>query len=136
MEEERILKRLFSRFSSAEPSAELFNRIVLLIKKEKELRRRKNLMFGFSFLVIVSLVATPLSWMMLVNQAESSGISYFLSLAVSDLGTFLAFWQDFSLAILESLPIGGLVAFIISVGIVVFTVRLFLRQKRVIIWTV
>jgi len=133
MEQEQIFKKLFSRFSPAEPSAELFDRIIFSIRREKELRRRRNLIFSFSFLVIVSLIATPLSWMMLVNQAESSGVSYFLSAALSDFGAYLTLWQDFSLAILESLPIAGIMIFLLSLALSVFTLRLFLNRKRLLL---
>jgi len=78
-------------------------------------------------------VAVPFSWAMLVGQVGSSGILYFVSAAVGDFGTFLALWQDFGLAILESLPITGMVAFVVSVGMALFTLRLFLYKKRLLL---
>jgi hypothetical protein len=74
-------------------------------------------------------VAIPFSWNLLLNQAKSSGISYFISAAASDWKTFLFLWQDFTLAILETLPIVGIIAFTISAGISIFTLRLFLSRK-------
>lgn len=118
------------QFKPAEPLAGLFDRIILAIKREQELRHTRKLLFSFLFLLVVSLVATPLSWTMLVSQVENSGILYFISTAISDFRTFLALWQDFSLAILESLPIVGIAAFTISIGIAFFTLRLFLYKKR------
>jgi hypothetical protein len=81
-----------------EPPKGLFDRIILAIKQEQELRKTKRLLFSFLFLLVASLVATPLSWTMLVSQVGESGILYFVSAALSDLGTFLALWQDFGLA--------------------------------------
>ncbi len=127
------LEKLFSHLEPAEPPAGLFDRIILAIKREQESQHTKRLLFGFLFLLVVSLIATPLSWIMLVNQIESSGISYFISTALSDLGTFFAIWQDFSLAILESLPIVGMIAFTISIGMALFTLRLFLYKKRLLL---
>ena len=126
-------EKLFTHLIPLEPPAGLFDRIVLAIKREQELQRTKRLLFSFLFLLVASFIATPLSWTMLVNQVENSGILYFFSAAFSDFGTFLALWQDFSLAILESLPIMGIVAFTISIGVALFTLRLFLYRKRLLL---
>ncbi len=123
-------EKLFTNLEPKEPPKDLFDRIILAIKREQELRHTKRLLFGFLFLLLVSLIATPISGAMLVNQVKSSGISYFISTAISDLGTFFALWQDFGLAILESLPIMGMMTFLFSLAVSVFTLRLFLQRKR------
>ncbi len=123
-------EKLFSRIEPAEPPAGLFDRIILAIKQERELQHTKRLLFGFLFLLVASFIVTPLSWTMLATQAENSGILYFISTAFSDFGNFLALWQNFGLAILESLPIMGIAAFTISISITLFTIRLFLYKKR------
>jgi len=126
-------EKLFSQLKPAEPPAGLFERIIFAIKQEQELQHTKKLLFGFLFLLMVSFITTPLSFTMLVNQLENSGIIYFISTAVSDFHIFLNLWQDFSLAILESLPIFSLAAFVISIGIAIFTLRLFLYRKRLLL---
>ena len=126
-------ERLFSHLKPAEPPAGLFDRIILAIKREQELQHTKRLLFGFLFLSVASFIATPLSWTMLISQVENSGILYFISAAVSDFGTFLNLWQEFSLAIFESLPIAGIIAFAISVGMALFTLRLFLYRKKLLL---
>lgn len=113
-----------------EPPAGLFDHIITAIKREQELRHTRKLLFGFLILLIVSSVATPISWVILVKQIENSGIFYFISTAISDLKTFFTLWQDFGLAILESLPITGIIIFALSFGIALFTLRLFLYEKR------
>lgn len=123
-------EKLFSRLEPALPPEGLFDRIILAIRRERELKQRRRLLFGFSFLLVASLFAIPFSLTMLMNQAASSGISYFISAAINDFGTFFVLWQDFGLAILESLPIVGLAAFALSFGMAVFTLRLFLHKKR------
>lgn len=127
------LEKLFLHLEPAKPPAGLFDRIILAIKQEQELRRTRRLLFGFLFLLLTSLITTPLSWTILVNQIEKSGISYFISTAISDFGTALTLWQDFSLAIIESLPIAGIVVFTISIGIALFTLRLFFYRKRLLL---
>jgi len=126
-------EKSFSYLESAEPSAGLFNRIIMAIKREQELRRTRRLVFGFFSLLIISLAAIPFSWTMLSNQIENSGISYFVSTAFNDFDIFFTLWQDFSLAILESLPLMGMIVFVASLGIAVFTLRLFLYRKRLLL---
>lgn len=121
------------RYQLVEPPKGLFDRIILAIKREQELQHTRRLVFGFAGLLIVSFAAVPFSWTMLVSQVESSGILYFISTAISDFGTFLILWQDFGLAILESLPLIGIVAFTISIGMALFTLRLFLYKKRLLL---
>ncbi len=122
-----------SNMRQINPPAGLYDRIILAIKREQELQHTRRLVFGFAGLLIVSFAAVPFSWTMLTNQIENSGILYFISAALSDLGTFFALWKDFGLAILESLPITGLMAFTISIGIAFFTLRLFLYKKRLLL---
>lgn len=97
------------------------------------MRQTRKLMFGFAGLLVFSFVAVPVSAILLAAQAENSGILYFLSAMASDFGIFLAMWQDFGFAILESLPLAGMLAFAISIGISVFTLRLFLHRKRLLV---
>ena len=126
-------EKLFSHFEAPEPPAGLFEKIILAIKREQELRRTRRLLFSFLFLLVVSLISTPFSWTMLVSQVKSSGIIYFISTAVSDFGTFLAFWKDFGLAIAESLPVAGITVFVLNMILAVFTIRLFLYKKRLLV---
>ena len=123
-------ERLFTNLKSREPSSGLFDRIILAIKREQELQHSRRLLFVFLSLLLISLIATPLSGMVLVGQIENSGISYFISTAINDLEMFFAFWQDFGLAILESLPIVSIITFLLSLAVSVFTLRLFLYKKR------
>jgi len=126
-------EKLFTNLEPKEPPVGLFDSIIFAIKREQELRHTKRLLFGFLSLLLISLIATPLSGAMFVTQIENSGILYFISTAASDFGVFLALWRDFGLAILESLPIIGIMAFAISIGISVFTLRLFLHRKRLLL---
>jgi len=126
-------EKLFTNLKPVEPSAGLFDKIILTIKREQGLQHTKRLIFGFVSLLLISFVAIPFSWTLLVGQVESSGIFYFISTAVNDFGTFLILWQNFSLAILESLPIMGIIAFTVNMALILFIVRLFLYRKRLLL---
>jgi len=53
-------EKLFTNLELKEPPASLFDRIILAIKREQELRHTKRLLFGFLFLLLISLVITPM----------------------------------------------------------------------------
>lgn len=126
-------EKLFNHLDSQEIPAGLFDRIILMIKHEKEKRYTKKILFTFLILFIISLIITPLSFNVFINQVKDSGIMYFISTALNDLDIFISLWQDFSLAILESLPLVGLLVFVFSLGVFLFTLRLFLYKKRLLV---
>src|SRR3990167_10263799 len=117
-------EKLFTHLEPPEPPAELFDRILLAIKREQELRSTKRLAFGFLALLLVFLATVPFSWTLVADQIQDSGMLQFVGIALSDLGAFFASWQDFSLAIAESLPVTGIAIFTINMILAVFTLRL------------
>lgn len=125
-------KKLFTYLKPTALPPGLFDKIIFKIKFEQERRRSKKLLFSFMFLLAASLITLPISWSIFIFQAKSSGIYYFIATAIKDFNVFLALWQDFSLAILEALPITGIVAFMLSLGLTLFTLRLFLYKKQTI----
>ena len=110
--------------------AGLFDRIISAIRQEQELQNTRKLFFIFFALLVVSFAAAPFSWTILARQVENSGILFFISTAISDFGNFLVFWQDFLFAILESLPVVGIIVFAINIILALFTLRLFLHKKQ------
>jgi hypothetical protein len=127
---EKQYEKSFSRIEPPQVPAGLFDKIILAIRREQELHQTKKLLLGFLFLAVISCVSVVFSWGMLARQIESSGFGYLISTVFADFGTFLAIWQDFSLAILETLPLAGIVAFMLSASIAIFTIRLFFYRKR------
>ena len=126
-------EKLYTHLEPPEPPAGLFDRILLAIKREQELRSTKKLAFGFLALLILSLSAAPFSWTLFAGQIQDSGMLQFIEVALSDLGAFFASWQDFSLAIAESLPVMGIVLFTINIILAIFTLRLFFYKKRLLV---
>lgn len=125
-------EKLFTHLEPPEPPAGLFDRILLAIKREQELRSTKRLVFGFLALLVVSLTAAPFSSTFFFGQMAESGIFQFIS-AAGDLGTFLSIWPDSVMAVAESLPVMGIIVFTINMILVVFTLRLFLYKKRLLV---
>ena len=115
------------------PPSGLFERIISAIRKEQEIRQSKRLLFEFLALLIVSLIAVPFSFSVLSSQIQASGFLYFISAVITNLAAFFSAWQDFMLAILETLPVSGILIFSASIGIALFTLRLFLYKKRMLL---
>src|SRR3989344_2712911 len=124
---------MFTHLEPPEPPSGLFDRIILAIRREQELRNTKKLAFGFLALLAVSLVAVSFSWTLFSGQLAESGVLQFISVATNDLGTFLSLWPDSVMAIAESLPIMGIVLFTINMILAVFTLRLFLYKKKLLV---
>ena len=126
-------EKLFAHLEPPEPPAGLFDRILLAIRREQELRNTKRLAFGFLALLVISLTAAPFSWTLFAGQIQDSGMLQFIEVALSDLGAFFASWQEFSLAIAESLPVTSITVFAVNIILAVFTLRLFLYKKRLLV---
>lgn len=126
-------EKLFTHLEPPEPLAGLFDRILLAIRREQELRSTKRLAFGFLALLVVSFAAAPFSWTLFAGQIQDSGMLQFVEVALSDIGAFFVSWQYFSLAIAESLPVMGIAIFTINMILAVFTLRLFLYKKRLLV---
>ena len=107
----------------------LFDRIILAIQKEKELKQAKRILLGFVSLLIISITTIPFSFIFLLEEWQESGIFQFISIASDNFSSFFYFWQDLSLSILESFPIISTILFAVNLALVVFTIRLFLHRK-------
>ena len=126
-------EKLFTNLEPPEPQVGLFDRILLAIKREQELRSSKRLAFGFLALLAISFIATPFSWTLFSGQMAESGVLQFISVAMSDLGTFLSIWPDSVVAVAESLPVTGIILLTVNMILAIFTLRLFLYKKRLLV---
>jgi len=122
-------QQLFSYLEEKTPSQELLSKVLVSIRKQ-EIRRKNQKMAGFLLLSLATAFTIPFTSQILISQINNSGIAYFLGAIVNDFHSFLNFWQEFILAILESLPITGLLIFAVSLEVCIFTFRLFLREKN------
>ena len=83
---------------------DLLKKIVKQIYKEQHMRARRHIAFVYTGLAsLISILSMAFYWM----QASfiNSGCMQLLSLIFSDFRIVAADWQDFSIAVLESLPI-------------------------------
>jgi len=88
------------------PSPELFIKIMKRIRKEERILLFKKITF-LSVILVGSVVAFVPAIKMLIEESESSGFIYFVSLLFSDFEIVKTYWQNFTLTILETLPTVG-----------------------------
>ena len=89
--------------NNSEPSPELFLKIMKRIRREERILAFKKIGL-LSVISLASVVAFVPAIKMLVQEAQSSGFVQFASLAFSDFEVLKAYWQNFALTILETIP--------------------------------
>ena len=104
-------KRKFNvELNPLEPPAGLLDKVMSRIGEERELSILRArvvtfaIVFCFSFIALFPIVRFV--WTELID----SGFTTFFSLLFSDAGLVLASWQNFSLSLLEALPVTSLIA--------------------------
>lgn len=122
-------RQIFDYLEEKTPNQELLSKVLVSIRKQ-EIRRKNQKMASFLLLFLITAFTIPFTSQILISQINNSGIVYFLGAIANDFHSFLNFWQEFILAILESLPITGFLIFAVSLEVCIFTFRLFLREKN------
>ncbi len=98
------LKKL-SRSHQAEVPADLFQKIMRRIRFEQELALARQRFALANVLLLASLLLTVPAWQKLWLEFSQSGFGQYASLILSDFKTVLANWQDYGMALLESIPV-------------------------------
>jgi len=123
---------LFSHLKPAEPSNGLFDKIIARFKQERSLIIKRRLIL-FSVGLVSSVVAfIPAGRMVRTGLIESGFIQYF-SLIFSDFGVVTTYWQNFSLTLLESIPVISLVLFLTITLLFLESLKFFILNLRIIL---
>jgi hypothetical protein len=113
-------KKLFDYVNLIEPpkgfEAQILN---FVIARERRLTRFRAWAFGSSSLASFGLSLWTAVY--LVKSASETGLWQYMSLAFSENGVLLAYWREFSLSIIESLPIVSIIIFLATVGVFVWS---------------
>src|SRR6185295_5177388 len=107
----------------------LFDTIIVAIKQEQESEKTKKLLGTFIVFLDFSIAWLPFSLSLLLREWRQSGVPYFIVTAFAHPMLFFAYWQDFLLSIIESLPVEAILIFFINLALLLFTVRLFLYKR-------
>ncbi len=113
----------------AAPVAGLFDKIILAVREEVEFKKTGSVLLIFTILLVASVLALPFSWLFFMHQWQASAVYYFILSALTNLPVFFHAWQDFSLSILEALPVTSLALFAVNLALFIFCIRLFLYKK-------
>ncbi len=101
----------------------LFEKIMLRIRAERKRMVLKRKIAGFSFVLAVSFLGLIPATKMVYSGFAESGFVQLFSLAFSDTSIVMAYWRNFALSLLESLPITGLMAIGISLFVILGSLK-------------
>lgn len=116
-------KKLFSNLNQAEPPHQLYLNIISRIELETARTARTRFIL-FSAVTLAALIAVIPAFQYALQEFTRSGFSQYLSLIFSDGGTMLAYWQEFTLTLAESLPIFGPALFLSVIFILLGSLKL------------
>jgi hypothetical protein len=125
-------EKLFIHLEPPEPPAELLGRIMARIHEEERLKSIKKRLFLFSTTVLVSAIAFIPATNAFWDGFAQSGFLQFISLLFSDFGLIIDDWQNFGLAILESLPVMSITAFLFTAFISLWSLKHLVQAIKVV----
>jgi hypothetical protein len=116
-------KKLFSHLELHEPPAGLFDKIMARIREEERLISIKKRLFFFSTSALASASTFVITLNVFQKEFTQSGFWQFVSLLFSDLNLVMANWEDFWLAIFESLPVMSITASLLTALIFLWSLK-------------
>lgn len=122
-------EKLFNYSQAPEPHSGLFDVIMKRIDGER-VRAAKRRFVIFSVGCIGSLAAVIPTFITMRTSMVQSGFTEFFSLLFSDAGSITAYWQNFALTLLESLPAVSIAAFLATVFVFFGSLRFLTRDIK------
>ncbi len=116
-------EKLFTHLKPQEPSVGLLSKIMARIHQEEQLLSIKRRLILFSTAVMVSAGAFIPIISAFQTEFAQSGMYQFFSLIFTNSGLAMAYWQDFGLAILESLPAVSAIALLATTLIFLWSLK-------------
>ena len=114
-----------------EPSKDLFSKVIIKINKQERLLLIKRKLFVVSFVSFFSSIAFIFSAITTHAEFIKTGFFDFLSLMFSDFNIITAYWQNFSMSLLESLPIMSVIIFLFTTIIFIFSLKAFSKDVKI-----
>lgn len=97
---------LFSHLKTAEPNADLGNRIVKIIKLRQARSKKIRIALSSAFATISIFAVVPaISYF--TTELLQTGFGNYLSIIFSDGYSVMAYWKDFTLLLADSFPVTG-----------------------------
>ncbi len=108
---------------------DLRNSILLSIRSEEKKIVKQQLVVS-ALVAIASIGAIIASVKYALIAFYQSSFYFYASLLLSDPDMVLRYWREFGLALLESLPVIGIVCFLVAVFALLMSFRFFARNVR------
>ncbi len=124
---DRDAEKLFALVKDTEPQSDLLLRVNLAVDRA-ERRRVLSRAAGFAVVSLLAAAVSVTAWRELQTELAQTGFVQFVSLLVSDLGLAATYWKEFSMSILESIPVFGIAAILGSVFALLGSLRLMARD--------
>lgn len=108
----------------------LLQKIMTRIKAEQRMRmiRRRVLAFGTLFLSMVALFVS--AFQSFITDITETGFADYAQLAYIDFRLVVANWYDFSMSLLESLPIISTITLLAMVSLLIVTFKMVLHYAK------
>ena len=118
---EENLQKIFKK-ASLHPESRLSGDIWSLIEsKNTQIIKWKT--FGYLSLSILSLSGSVLSIKSLIEELSNLGFYDYLSLAFSDSGVIATYWKEYTLSLVDSLPIASLIVTFFLIFVLFISIR-------------
>ncbi len=101
---EEALSQAIHSLSLAQPSQDLVERILLVVIKKKQFYTSVRL-FVYGFLAVLSCVGCVVVWKTEGSNILNSKLVELLSLLFSDFGVVVSYWKEYTLSVVEAVPV-------------------------------
>ncbi len=115
---------------SPKPPKDLFNKVMRRINEEHKLLVFKRQLIFLSIAFVGSMAALIPAFQMAQAEFTESGFATFFSLLFSDVGIIAAYWQNFALSLLETLPATSLIIFLIVMLLFLESLKLLINNTK------
>jgi hypothetical protein len=133
MFQDKDCEKILNCVSAPEPSASLFDKVLVRIRKEQKVRAARRQAVIFSLSTIFSAIAFVPAFQAAQTAFTESGFVYFFSLLFSDFNAMVSSWHSFVFSLLGSLPIIDLLI-LLTVALAFFaSARFLMKDIKIII---
>ena len=121
-------QNLLNNLSGSKAPEDLYKTVLLRVVLEQKRAIKRRFAMAVASLV-VSVGAAVMAVLVLANSLTASGFWKFVSLAFSDGGTVVTYWQQFSLSLLESFSVPEMVVSLACILAVMISLKFLIQNK-------
>ncbi|OGY40908.1 MAG: hypothetical protein A2Y82_03505 [Candidatus Buchananbacteria bacterium RBG_13_36_9] len=123
-------EKLFSYYNAPEPPNDLLGKIMKRINQEKRLLTLKRRLFILATGLTGAIVLFIPALKGVISGFAQSGFIQYFSLLFSDAEIVLAYWQNYALSLLESLPVMSLILLLATVFAILELLKLLAKDLK------